>query len=281
MSGLWRRNCLYNVQVAGLALHALEPDEEIDVLEHLPRCPSCRAALDDAERVLAGLGAGVEQADPPASLRGSILAEAAETVQGPGGTPAPVEHEPEPAVAAAPRHRVPGRPPTRSAEHRTGLSRRARLVAASLVVAGLVAIGGLTAYSAQVTSERDAEITAARTLAEIVTGLDRPGALHATLATPDGRALAAVVVQDGQRTLVTAGLDPNATDRETYVLWGIGDSGPRAVGAFDVLGAGTDVRVVGPDVPGDGFTTYAISIEPGRAAPVAPSTVVAVGPLEA
>lgn len=284
MSGLWRRNCLYNVQVAGLAAHALEPDEEIDVLEHLPRCPSCRAALREAERVLAGLGTSIEQVDPPASLRGMILAEAAETVQ-----TTPIE---QPRVAAegaadahaAARHRRPsdGVPSRPVSIGRPGLSRRGQLLAASMVLVGLVTIGGLAAHSVQLTEQRDAEIAQAQTLAEIVTGFDAPGVRHATLAASDGKPLAAVVVRAGQRTLVTAGeLAPNAADRDTYVVWGIGVGGPRAISTFDILAAGTDVRSVGPDVPADNFSGYAISIEPGRVAPAEPSTVVAVGQLQA
>lgn len=281
MSGLWRRDCLYQVQVVGLALRALEPDEEIDVLEHLPRCPSCRAMLTDAERVLAGLGGSVPPARPPAELRGRILAQAAEAVQVQTvGSLSPATDPGMPTDARPARRPAESRPPGRPNPRHGGMSRRGRLVAAGLALVGVVAIGGMVAYSAQLAAERDAGIAQARTLGEIVTGLDRPGTLHATLTTPDGTALAAVVVQDGQRTLVTAGLTPNATDRETYVLWGIGDSGPRAVRAFDVLGRGTDVRTVGADVPAEGFIKYAISIEPGRAVPAAPTTVVASGPLE-
>ncbi|MGQ0573770.1 MAG: hypothetical protein ACT4RN_06145, partial [Pseudonocardia sp.] len=223
MSGLWRRNCLYNVQVAGLALHALEPDEEIDVLEHIPGCPSCQAALTDAERVLAQLGGAVEQVQPPVTLRGSILAEAAETVQVPS-RPQRVERVPaaEPGVTVPAQHRATsGR--RRAADRRParpGSSRRSRLVAATLALVGIVAIGGLAVRSAPRRAERDAETAQAQTLADIVTGLDEPGTRFATLAAPDGRVLAAVVVRDGRRTLVTSDeLAPNAAG-DIYVLWG-------------------------------------------------------------
>jgi len=323
MSELWRRDCLYRIQVAGLALHALEPDEEIDVLEHLPGCPACRAALLEAERVLVGLGSAVEQADPPASLRGAILAQVAETVQGTGqvvdhvesdaaetstgarahaaaseltdaaadnaaddaaaaDTPTGPPSEPQPARRPVTRRRrLRSRRAARPSASRPGLSRRSRLVVASLALLGVVAFGGLVAQSVQLAEQRDAQSAQAQTLAEIVTGFTRPGTLHAKLATSDGTALAAVVVQDGQRTLVTSGLAPNAAERSTYVVWGLGDDGPRAIGTFDVLAAGTDVRTVGPDVPSDGFTRYAISIEPGRVAPASPTSVVASGALEA
>lgn len=284
MSSLWRRNCLYQVQVAGLALHALEPDEEIDVLDHLQRCPSCQAALRDAERVLGGLGASIELVEPPAALRGAILAEAAETMQVSSPDSPPFQEAtdeiPAPIVAAAERF-ARHRPSVPVPPVRRGLSRRGGLVAASLVLAGLVAVGALGVQSAQLAEQRDAQVAQAQTLAEIVTRLDQPGSRHATLATAEGRAVAAVVVLDGQRTLVTSGdLAPNAVDRDTYVVWGLGSSGPQAIGTFDVVAAVTDVRTVGPEVPTDRFSGYAISIEQGRVAPVSPSTVVASGKLD-
>lgn len=133
--------CLYNVQAAGLALHALEPDEEIDVLEHIPRCASCQAVLDETERVLAEVAATIEQVDPPATLREAILAEAAQTVQ----SRPPATEEPEGAARGVHRwhRRVGGRAVRMPAPPRTGPTRRSRLMATALVLVGIVAIGGL------------------------------------------------------------------------------------------------------------------------------------------
>ena len=63
MSRVDERACPQNEQAVGWVLHALEPVEELDVLRHLPHCASCRQAAAEAEIVLAGLGAAVEQVE--------------------------------------------------------------------------------------------------------------------------------------------------------------------------------------------------------------------------
>jgi len=269
--------CHYQFQVVGLALHSLEPDEEIDVLGHLPRCRPCRAVLTDAERALAELGAATQQMALPSGLRTRILAEAAETVQ--DLTAGPLFG----AAGEAPEAKAPeeqAQAPEGAAHARSGPTRRRQLTAVGLMIVGIVGIGGLAYHSAQLSIERDTEIAQARELAEIVTGLTQPGARHATLTARNGAGLAAVIVQNGQRMLVVSGLAPNDAERETYVLWGIGGSGPRAVGVFDVNGVGTEVRTLGPDVSTDGFIKYAVSLEQGRAAPAIPTAVVASGDLQ-
>jgi len=40
-------DCPLTQQTIGWALHALEPDEEMAVLLHLPQCAACRAAAHD------------------------------------------------------------------------------------------------------------------------------------------------------------------------------------------------------------------------------------------
>jgi hypothetical protein len=293
MNASRRCDCPHNEQAVGWALHVLEPDEEMAVLLHLPRCSSCQVAVLEAERVLASLGASIEQIDPPASLRHTLLARVAETPQhplmlrprtSPEAAPQPLPAEPPPS-----RHRrdvenddaaLP--PSTAPAARPSWFSQRGRrLIAASVALIGVLTVAGLSVRTTQV-AERVAETAQAQTqtLAEIITQLDEPGTAHATLATPDGAKLAAVVVHDGQRTLVTAGLAPNARERDTYVVWGTGDGAPRPIAVFDVGGTGPDVRSVGFASEADGFSGYAISLEPGRAAPASPSTVVARGQVE-
>jgi anti-sigma-K factor RskA len=71
--------CRYQEWAVAWALHALEPDEEQEFRGHLPQCASCRAVVEDADEVLASLGAAVEQVDPPPSLRASLMSAAAQT----------------------------------------------------------------------------------------------------------------------------------------------------------------------------------------------------------
>ena len=70
-------HCELNEQATAFALHALEPEQEIAVLAHLPGCPSCRRVMSDTEVVARGLAESVEQVDPPSRLRLAILAHVA------------------------------------------------------------------------------------------------------------------------------------------------------------------------------------------------------------
>ena len=76
-----RPTCTRTEQAVGWALHALEPDEEIAVERHVPTCADCSAAVRDTQAVMTQLATAVEQVDPPARLRASILDAAAATPQ--------------------------------------------------------------------------------------------------------------------------------------------------------------------------------------------------------
>lgn len=278
-------SCPLNEQAVGWALHALEPDEEMAVLLHLPQCPSCRSAAHGAEEVMSALGRSVEQVDPPAALRESLLARVAETPQRQPGTPP----QPDPAPLTAPRQED-RTAPTRvvrdaaPAPRRSWVSRYGRrLVAASLVLLAAVSIGGLAVRSAQLEQQRDAVAAQARSATDLLQQLGRPGTRYALLNDPDsGTTVAAVVVDDDRREVYTVGLPSNAIDRAVYVLWGVDSSGvPQPLGTFDVTTGTTEMRVVGAGAQLDAFGQYAVSLEPGRVAPPSPSSVAASGAVAA
>jgi hypothetical protein len=89
-----------------------------------------------------------------------------------------------------------------------------------------------------------------------------------------------VVSDDGRPTVVTAGLAPNDRSDTVYVVWGMGDTGPRPLGTMDITDAGPDVHVMGAGTDLRPFAGFAISLEPGRVAPAWPGEVVASGPVE-
>lgn len=289
-------SCPRNQEVVGLALHALEPEEEMDVLLHLPQCASCRAALRDAEQVLCGLGSAVEAVDPPPALREGILAAAERTPQSPGVLRAPgPEHarseEPPPQAAQPPATPEPAtdrarrggtdRRLTRPAGRRTRPSARTwRLAAAALALVGVLTVGGLAVRTAQLEQQRDAAVSQAQSVADLMAQLDEPGVSHAVLAAHDGTTVGAVLVADGQRRFVTVGLPPNAVEHETYVLWGIRNGTPVPLGTFDVGTADPGMQTLGSPSEAGTFSGYAISIEPGRVAPATPTDVVAQGRVE-
>lgn len=271
----------------GWVLHSLEPDEEIAALEHLETCAECRSLAADVAAVTSGLAESVEQREPPARLRASIVEAAQRTPQVPQ---APVSDDDDRGAPvrttdpSGPRHRLArttgpdtGRPGGRS-RSRFGGSRRLLAVAAAVAV--LAGGGGLVAYAQQMRAERDASIAQSRDIFQMVAQFDQPGAQHAFLApSPGTQPIAAVMVHDDQRAVMPVGLTPNPGDH-TYVLWGLNAGAqPQPVGTFDVRPT-PELPVSVGSAAGGTYSQYAVSLERGRVAPVSPSSVIASGQVE-
>jgi hypothetical protein len=280
-------------QTVGWALHSLEPDEEIVAVEHLDTCAECRSLAADVADVTGGLAEAVEQHEPPRRLRASIVEQAERTSQVPQPSSAtgPAQEDDDrgtpvrTGASSGPRHRAAdssgpdtGRPAGRSTSRFRGSRRLLAVAAAVLVLAGG---GGLAAYAQQMRAERDASIAQAQDLMQMVAQFDQPGATHAFLAaSPGAEPVAAVMVHDDQRSVMAMGLSPNAPDDQTYVLWGLNDGAqPKPVGTFDVRPAPDRPVSVG-SATGGSFSQYAVSLERGRVAPAAPSSVIASGQVE-
>jgi Anti-sigma-K factor rskA len=276
MNATENQPCPLNEQAVGWALHALEPDEEMAVILHVPHCPSCQAVARDAESVLSHLGAAVEQTDPPPSLRASLMAAVADTAQ----ESPPTTRIPVTAAVVPPPRRVEEPAPGSSGGDRprgSWLTRR-RLVAASVALIGVLAIGGLAIRTAQLEQESRTLTARAQSVVGLFEQIERPGTKHAIMASvaPDG-ATAAVVVADGQRQVYSIGLSSNPGDT-TYVLWGLREgTQPAPLGTFDVTPTDSGVQSVGANAQTDRFTDYAVSIEPGRTLPATPTKVLSKG----
>jgi hypothetical protein len=110
-------------------------------------------------------------------------------------------------------------------------------------------------------------------------GLLTPGrATIAPVTTQDGRGVATVVARADEVQVVADGLTVNDRADETYVVWGVQGDAPTALGTFDVVTAGMDLRPVGSTATAlDDYPAYAISLEPGREAPSTPTDIVATG----
>jgi hypothetical protein len=270
-----QRSCPMNDQAVAWALQALEPDEEQAMRTHLPGCRSCRDMVRETELVMGELAASAEPADPPARLRDNILAAAAETPQAPKS-----ESLSDAGGAVATGGGVVRPAPHGGARWWPGTGSPRRLVAAAVaVVAVLGAAGGLVVHNIQ-GQQRDVQVAQPQTLDGLVGQLQRPGTSRATLSTSAGEAVAAVLVSPSERTVVTAGLPPNNRADTTYVVWGLGTGEPRPLGAFDVLAPGPGVHEVGAVAAGPAFSSFAISLEPGRSLPATPTTVVASGAVQ-
>jgi len=116
-----RPTCTRTEQAVGWALHALEPDEEIAVERHVPTCADCSAAVRDVQDVMTQLATAVEQVEPPARLRASILDAAAATPQvrpraAAQPPPSPGPRQPRTARPTGPAGPAPGGPRPHSSQ---------------------------------------------------------------------------------------------------------------------------------------------------------------------
>ncbi|WP_369133306.1 anti-sigma factor [Modestobacter sp. I12A-02662] len=276
----------------GWALHALEPDDEVRFAAHLPGCDRCARTVADAAGVMSAMAADLPAAEPTGRLRDRLLAAVEETeqVRPEQVRPAPTARRPEPAarppLPAAPdpagpgagdeaavgelgvrRPELPPRPP----------SSWRRVLPPALVAASIAAVLVLGAWNVVLTGQRQAAEAAAAEQAAIVEALLAPGRATIAPMTDGGREVATVVAREGRLQVVASGLAVNGGE-STYVVWGIGDGSPVALGTFDVVSSQMDVRDVGSTGAGSGdYDEFGISIEPGRQAPPAPTVIVATG----
>jgi hypothetical protein len=261
---------VFDELAVGWALHALEPEDETLFAMHLPGCRRCAQTVAETSEVMAAMAADLPRPEPSDQLRERLHAAVAETEQAP---PAPDDGAAEPDRPAAtgfPGYRSVGLAP----ESRP-LRRRAALMAlAAAAVAVIVGLGVWNVFLAESRSDLQAALAQQD---RIVDMLLTPGnAKVAALSAPDGRAVATVVARSDRIDVVTHGLEVNDPDTETYVVWGINGDSPEAIDTLDVTRSQMTLQTVGSGSTGlDEYDQYAISLEPGRQAPSAPTDIVA------
>lgn len=268
----------------GWALHALEPEDEVRFEAHLPGCSRCARTVAETTEAMGALAADLPRAAPSEGLRERLRAAVEETDQ---VTPtAPGQPDPPPDVAAAVPPALPGAAGATGFPgyllHRRpggGLDPRPpwrRVLPNALVAAAVAAILGLGTWNVVLRDARDEAVAEATAQARIVDSLLEPGTATIAPLSGHGGQVATVIARDTQAQVVAHGLPVNDAATQTYVLWGMQGGDPVAIGTFDVVRSQIDVRTVGSTSSGlDGFDDYAISIEPGRQAPSAPSEIVA------
>jgi anti-sigma-K factor RskA len=286
----------------GWALHALEPEDEAAFTAHLAGCRRCAQTVAETAEVMAALATDLPAAEPSPSLRDRLRAEVERTEQ----VPAPREERPaEPRPPGPPAAGAPTPPPARPAErapsrHPAGGMRPAsldglrppgatvlpdprpvwrRVLPHALVAAAVAAVLALGAWNVVLSSDRAAAQALAAERAEMVEALLVPGRATIAPLVTEGEEVATVIARDGELQVVTDGLRVNDSSSNTYVVWGVPGAGaPVALGTFDVVSRQMDLRTVGSTPPDpDDYSTFAVSIEPGREAPPEPSEIVATG----
>jgi hypothetical protein len=272
----------------GWALHALEPDDEVRFAAHLPGCDRCARTVADTAGVMSAMAADLPAAEPSGRLRDRLLAAVEETEQlrPEQVRPAPAARRPEPPARPLPAAPDPTRPgageEAAAGVPRAGRSPRPapswrRVLPPALVAASIAAVLVLGAWNVVLTGQRQAAEAAAAEQAAIVEALLAPGRATIAPMTGDGREVATVVAREGGLQVVASGLAVN-DEESTYVVWGMRDGSPVALGTFDVVSSQMDVRNVGSTGAGSGdYDQFGISIEPGRQAPPAPTEIVATG----
>ncbi len=236
------------VLVSAHALDGLEPAEAAAVAAHLADCEACRAAFDEALETAAGLALSIPAAEPPADLRGRILAAARATPQE-DAAPAPAR-----AAAAAERRR------RRFSEIFTP-SRN--FAAAFALAAGMLGVLYL--------SERDTTSTleAQRDRAALVSqALAAPGTQVVTLSGPGGEGGGALVLAADRKPLVVSDLLP-APPGKVWEVWTIAEGGVPVSAGLMRGGPENVLQLQDPVVPG---TTVAITAEPDDGTPHAGPT---------
>ncbi|CCG03211.1 anti-sigma factor [Blastococcus saxobsidens] len=257
----------FDALAVGWALHALEPDDEADFARHLPGCGRCLRTVAETSEVMAAMARDLPAAEPSPELRARLRAAVDETEQvSPVAAAAPAGPRRSATEQAGPR------PVPRRAPWRPGVRPRA------LVAAATAAVVGLGVWVAVLVEARDDLRSTVAAQEDVVAELTRPGRATITPLTSGDRQVATVVSRDDALQVVTDGLEPNDTASTTYVVWGLGEGDPVALGTFDVMRSQIEVRAVGSRRTGvDAFPGYGISIEPGRQAPSSPTEVVAMG----
>jgi hypothetical protein len=275
----------------GWALHALEPEDEDAFAAHLAGCGRCARTVAETHDVMAALAMDLPPEEPSGGLRDRLRAAVEETEQlpspaAPTELPRPEVPPVRPAERAAARHPAGGLRPAPFGELRPPRATRVpdtrpawrRVVPHALVAAAVAAVLTLGAWNVVLAGERDTVRATAAEQSQMLDALLSPGRATIAPLTVDGRTVATVVARSGQVQVVANGLPVNDAQDSTYVVWGVGKGAPVALGTFDVISPQMDMRTVGSTETGlDDYSTYAISREPGRQAPAAPTEIVANG----
>ncbi len=260
---------------AAFVLSALDTDDADAVRAHLASCADPHAEMAELGSVLSVLAEAVPVVEPPAALKGRILAAAAADLAA-RTSAAPAAPGAAPTAAPIPFPAAPERQQRSAA--RTGIADWAMRIAAVLAIALLGGWGLL--LQNQLDSARSYE----RSVAAVLDVAGQPGALTAVL-TPesrDGPAGLAAIAGDGTVRIAMRDLPPT-TGTQVYEAWVIGGDGvPKALGGFPVRETGI-AYFEGGGLPTQEGIVLALTLEPGpgatapSSAPVSLGTAVAAG----
>jgi anti-sigma-K factor RskA len=239
VNGQEHDHAVFDELAAGHVLHALDPEDEQRFLRHAGDCPICPETLAAFSDVAAALAETTPAAEPSPELGARITAETRR------GKVIPLTRRPVPRWL-----------------------RPAAAAAAAAVVIG----GGIWAGLAA---------TATHPLPPSSCAHQRGCAEVPVISSATHQPAARVIVLNGSVYLTPTRMPANHRTDQIYVLWQIPKGhAPLAVGSFDVhTGPNAAIKIGRLAAPYDRTAAFAISLEPGRMIPPAPTKVVAVGPI--
>jgi hypothetical protein len=262
-----------------LLLAGVEPTDRDQYDKHLAQCPDCTQFVSDVARMGEALAAAPALETPPPQLRDRLLAAALQEpgVAQPGAAAAadaPSGDEAQPPATLRSR-----RVDELSARRDAAARRRNRVVSRVGAAAAVILLAASIGWGLTQRSAHDDAADRAQRLSQVVNSLSSPGPVQvASIAGKNGVVATAFVRPDGALVL-PANLPANNTDNSMYVLWSLvspTDSAPVPIGSFDVTSSAltSAVMMTGRAPSGNWF---AISAEPGRTVPSAPTTVLGAG----
>jgi anti-sigma-K factor RskA len=258
---------------ASFVLGALDEDEADAVRAHVAACADPHAELHELGSVLTALAESVPVVEPPAALKGRILAAAAADLDARRRTAAPANAPAKPATEGPAPTRFPS-----ATERQQRSARRSSLGSWILRVAAVLAIVLLGGWNLLLQGQLSEARTYEQNVAAVLAVAGQPGALTAVLTPTDGQGPAglAAVASDGSVRIAMRDL-PATTGAQVYEAWVIGGDGvPRALGGFRVGSTGV-AYFEGGGVPAEDGIVLALTLEPGPGATEPSSAPVSVG----
>lgn len=261
----------------GLALGALEPEDEQTFLAHLATCPECAKTVADVEETAAEMAYAAPAEEPPPALLESIMAEVAASDR--AVTPLSRAMPKLSRLKVASRTSAPARLGAGSAPTRPGQDVGRPAPAWLTRAAVILALLGLAGWNYQLRLDRgvkERSLANAAAAAELVAD---PDATSVTLES-EGDERAKVFVKGDKAYLVVDDFERNDDENTIYVLWrqNHGDEKMYGVDSFKVVHDGPTYIPVRKELADSGdIAAFAISEETGSRIPEIPSEPIAAG----
>lgn len=238
---------------------ALEPAEAAEFQQHLTGCHECREEVAAMREITVQLSQSVA-ADPPPSLRASILDQIASTPQDSAddvALPEPRGGRHASASAASGAEAPAGSGPSNVVPiKRRSLATRASALVAAAAVLAAIAVGGWAIQSRN--DARDETAAANQQMEQLTAVLAAPDVQTVSAPATDGGTTTVVRSADqGVALLVASGL-PDLPSDKVYEAWTFDGETPVAAGTF---GSAADATHQLP-AAGVGTSTVAVTIEP-------------------